>query len=273
MAIAIKEKMSWVPFQIEIMYENQKLGIGTAFSYLHNEQTYLITNWHNASGRHPETLKVINTAAAIPNKFILHYPVDFNKDKSFPNGESKVGWHSFELNLYQDSEPVWYEHPEHGHKVDAVAIPLGISASMLKPANAKELDLEKITLRPSLDVYVLGYPLGLTGGAKLPIWKRGSIASEPDIDLDKLPKFFIDTATRQGMSGSPVYAQQSGYIIPEGGSGPEDAIIGEARRFAGIYSGRVGDDNFQAQLGIVWKESAIIEIINGNKKGASSFTI
>lgn len=265
--------MSWVPFQIELMFEKHNLGIGTAFTYTLNGQTYLITNWHNVSGRHPETLKVIHNDAAIPNKLILHYPIDFNEDKSLPSGESKVGWSSVELDLYQDNVPVWYEHPEHGHNVDAIAIPLGFSGSKLKQANAKELDLEKITLRPSLDIFVLGYPRGMTGGAKLPIWKRGSIASEPDVDIDKLPKFFIDTATREGMSGSPVYAQQSGYIVPEDGVGPKDAIFGEARRFAGIYSGRVGDDNFKAQLGIVWKESAITEIIRGVKKGKSSFEI
>lgn len=273
MPVTIQEKMSWVSFQIELMYEKENLGIGTAFAYELNGQTYLITNWHNVTGRHPETMKAIHKDLALPNKLLLHYPVEFNSDENLPDAESKVGWSSFELDLYEDDLPVWYEHPEHGHNVDAIAIPFGISASMLKPANANELDLTKITLRPSLDVFVLGYPRGMTGGAKLPVWKRGSIASEPDVDLDKLPKFFIDTATREGMSGSPVYAQQSGYIVPEGGAGPKDAIIGEARRFAGIYSGRVGDDNFKAQLGIVWKESAITEIILGEKKGVSSFEI
>ncbi|WP_205849078.1 trypsin-like peptidase domain-containing protein [Natronospirillum operosum] len=274
MPIAIREKMSWVPFQIEIMFENEHLGIGTAFAYLYEDKTCLITNWHNVSGRNSETLKVINKEAAIPNKLILHYPIDMDEDKSTPGAPARIiVWNSFELNLYEDGEPIWYEHPIHRNKVDAVAIPFSLEASNLKPANAEELDLESIILRPSLDVYVLGYPRGMTGGAKLPIWKRGSIASEPDFDLDNLPKFFIDTATREGMSGSPVYAQQSGYIVPEGGAGVDDAIFGEARRFAGIYSGRVGDDTFKAQLGIVWKEDAIVEIILGSEPSISSFEI
>lgn len=270
MPVTIQEKLSWVPFQIDILYEEEKLGVGTAFIYFLNEKTYLITNWHNVAGRHPETLKIIHKDLAIPNKFALHIPIDANKVSGLPKGESKVGWNTFILDLYEGDKPVWYEHPEHGHKVDAVAIPVGIKGCMLTPANSEVLELDKITLRPSLDVFVLGYPRGLSGGAKFPIWKRGSIASEPDIDLDKLPKFYIDTATREGMSGSPVYAQHNGYCIPEGGSGPKDALIGETRRFAGVYSGRVGDDNFKAQLGIVWKERAITEIITGEHQDLSS---
>lgn len=64
------------------------------------------------------------------------------------------------------------------------------------------------------------------------------------------------------MSGAPVYAQEVGCWIPEGTERPEDHVLGKGRRFLGIYSGRVGDDPFQAQLGIVWKPSAIDEIIH-----------
>lgn len=273
MPVTIQEKLSWVPFKIDLRYEDVDFGIGTAFIYSMNNETFLITNYHNVTGRRPDTLRAISPDVALPNKLVLHVPKDANTDTGLPKNESKVGWNALILDLYEDDKPVWFEHPEHGHNVDAVAIPIGIDDCMLQAANSEELELDQITLRPSLDVFVLGYPRGLSGGAKLPIWKRGSIASEPDIDLDKLPKFYIDTATREGMSGSPVYAQHNGYCVPEGSTGPQDALFGEARRFAGIYSGRVGTDDFQAQLGIVWKESAIQEIIVGKHIGKSSFLI
>ena len=57
-------------------------------------------------------------------------------------------------------------------------------------------------LRVSADVFVLGYPRGISGGRGFPI----SIATEPKIDLDGVPKLLIDTATREGMSGGPVIA-------------------------------------------------------------------
>jgi hypothetical protein len=102
----------------------------------------------------------------------------------------------------------------------------------------------------------------MSGGGQLPIWKRATIATEPDFDLDGLPKFYIDTATREGMSGSPVYAQEVGYWLPEGESDQSKATLGKGRRFLGVYSGRLGaDDEFKAQRGIVWKESALISLI------------
>ena len=82
---------------------------------------------------------------------------------------------------------------------------------------------------------------------------------------------YIDTATREGMSGAPIYAQESGFWAPEGKKLPEDGVFGKGHRFIGIYSGRVGNDPFFAELGIVWKEEAIQEIIAAARAGTSSF--
>ena len=113
-----------------------------------------------------------------------------------------------------------------------------------------------------MEAFVIGYPRGMSGGGNFPIWKRATIATEPDLDLDDLPKFYIDTATREGMSGSPVYAQEVGYWLPEGISDPSQASIGKGHRFVGVYSGRLGaEDEFKAQLGVVWKESALISLV------------
>ena len=59
-------------------------------------------------------------------------------------------------------------------------------------------------------MFVLGYPKGISGGRGFPIWKRASIATEPDIQHDGLPKLLVDTATREGMSGAPVVAIADG---------------------------------------------------------------
>ncbi|EHK9050356.1 trypsin-like peptidase domain-containing protein [Vibrio vulnificus] len=271
MAIKVQDKMSWVPIRIEMKFDDTSLSVGTAFMFLHAGKTYLVTNWHNVTGRDSNSLEPLSPYSAIPNKLVLPIPI---ARETMEQGEM-IGWESRELSLYNDDNSIWYEHPEHGHKVDVAVIPLGgIEATKLIAANdTQQLGLEKITVRPSLDAFVLGYPLGISGGAKFPIWKRASIASEPEFDIDDLPKLLIDTATREGMSGSPVFAQATGYIVPEDKPNPNDAIIGEARRFVGIYSGRLGSDTFQAQLGIVWKERAIVEIIEAQKLGKSSFEI
>lgn len=121
------------------------------------------------------------------------------------------------------------------------------------------------------DAFVLGYPLGLDGGPKLPIWKRASIATEPHYDLEHLPKILIDTATREGMSGAPVIAVQRGLIQPRGAKSPAENIFGTVESFLGVYSGRVGDDGLGAQLGIVWKASAVDEIVRNGVQGKTPF--
>lgn len=271
----IQDNLSFVPLRIQMKFNETKLGVGTAFFYLYENKTYLITNWHNATGRSPNDLKPLSQESAIPNLIELPIAYSAKRENPDPSGGENIFWKTYNFSLYEEGIPTWYEHPVHGHKVDAVAFPLeGLNETRLFAANdMNNLNLDKIVLRPSLDAFVLGYPLGITGGANFPIWKRASIATEPDIDIESLPKFLIDTATREGMSGSPVYAQINGHYIPEGKEGLENAIFGEGRRFVGIYSGRLGSDAFQAQLGIVWKEKALIEIIEGKKIGISSYEI
>jgi hypothetical protein len=124
-----------------------------------------------------------------------------------------------------------------------------------------------------MDVYALGFPRGMSGRGVTPIWKRGTIATEPDLDHDDRPIFLIDTATRDGMSGSPVYAQEVGTWLPPGSRDESKRIIGKGRMFVGIYSGRVNaEDEFKAQLGIVWKTRVIEEVILGECIGQNSFT-
>jgi len=271
----ISEELSFVPLPIFMYFKDAILALGTSFVYLYEGQSYFITNWHNVTGREPKTLNPLRKDAALPDRLQIKIPY-LSQDDSETQG---IYWRSSTIRLYKDEgeapiKPVWYEHPQHRHNVDVVAIPInGIEKTRIRPANDPILTLHKIRLRPSLDVFILGFPKGMSGGANFPVWKRGSIASEPDIDIDGLPKVFIDTATREGMSGSPVYAQEVGFWSPEGVTEFGESIIGKGRRFFGIYSGRIGDDTFLAQLGIVWKPTAIEEIIQGAMYGTSSFEI
>ena len=266
----IQESLNYVPVKIRIRFKEINLAVGTAFFFQFKGNTHLVTTWHNITGRNPKNKETLSEVGNIPDNIVLGIPSVKNPDEN----PKQLQWTWKIINLYEDDDhniPVWYQHPEHNERIDIATMPLSeLEATALKPANDQSLDLDNIRLYPSLDVYVLGFPRGMSGGAHFPIWKRGNIATEPDIDIDKLPKIYIDTATREGMSGSPVYAQEVGYWIPEGGTSA-NAVIGKGRRFLGIYSGRVGDDSFLAQLGIVWKERAIIEVIEGNCKGKSSF--
>jgi hypothetical protein len=122
------------------------------------------------------------------------------------------------------------------------------------------------------DVFVLGYPRGLTGGAILPIWKRGTVATEPMFDHNQLPRFLIDTATREGMSGAPVIARANSGSYRNAAGVPVLAMrahgLAPPTKFIGIYSGRIpGAIDLEAQVGIVWKARVIEEIILGGQQG------
>jgi hypothetical protein len=64
---------------------------------------------------------------------------------------------------------------------------------------------------------------------------ESSIASEPDLDVDHLPKLLVDTATRKAMSGSEVFARHSGRLYQIGADTANigQAIIGTSYEFVG----------------------------------------
>lgn len=171
-----------------------------------------------------------------------------------------------------EGRPLWNIHPRWGHRVDVAALPIA------PPANAALFPIETFAdhtytkIAAGDPVAIIGFPRGLglfaTGG----LWKRGSIATEPKVDVDGLPKILVDTATRQGMSGSPVFVVDNvivGDLDPSAAADPHEPWrSAPIYSFLGIYSGRVGEDEFLSQLGIVWKRSVLAEIVRGRTKFA-----
>jgi hypothetical protein len=249
---------------------NHAISSGSGFLYSKDENFYLITNWHNVSGRNPLTGKPLSSEAAIPDLISTLFTT---KSKHEALGKP-IFLEKINLQLYENSKPVWYEHPEHGCKVDVVAIKLNQSLSSkydLQPIN--KIDFEETKERVADEAFIIGYPFFDRSYPQLPIWKKASIASEPDINIDKLPKMLVDTATRHGLSGSPVIMQRHGIHGLVDGKFTDTTIIGTIRTFLGIYSGRIGDDELKAQLGIVWKKSVIEEIISGKVLGSTEISI
>jgi hypothetical protein len=274
-----------VPIEVFPYFNDQPLASGTAFLYRQEGRTFLVTNWHNVTGRNPMTNTHLSARGGLPNKLTLRVQVATRTPDAGP-GTFSINWHWRTVSLYEDethATPIWLEHPQHGSAVDVVAIelPSGFEDTAHLAANDEVLGEPVRDIHiAGADAFVLGFPLRLYGAGKLPLWKRATVASEPNFDIDGLPKVLIDTATRRGMSGSPVFVQKIGTIIPtrlDIENSPQDFgevhIGGVALNFLGIYSASVGREPFEAQLGIVWKERAIQEIIAGGRRGTSSFAI
>jgi hypothetical protein len=151
----------------------------------------------------------------------------------------------------------WLEHPEHGRKIDVVALPLtNVDSTDIYPHDpwAEGPD---VAAHVTEGVSIVGFPFGITGGGFLPIWTRGFIATEPMINFNDLPLFLIDSRTRQGQSGSPVlFFNNGGSVAMRDGS--THFFSGPVEKFLGVYSGRI---NAQSDLGFVWKASGVRDII------------
>ncbi len=205
------------------------------------------------SGLHPATGQPLEPNGAVPDRIEVDLPVMGRRGM----------WATHSIDLWDpQGRPLWLEHPQHGRTVDLAAIrfvcPEGYTHY---PLNTVKFD--EIPVEVAQDVFILGFPLAIAGGGRFPIWKRGSIASEPDLDLDGLPKVLIDTATREGMSGAPVIVQFIGYYAENPDAPSLNDWFGMGRCLLGVYSGRLpGKSESEAQLGIVWKARALLEIID-----------
>jgi hypothetical protein len=156
-----------------------------------------------------------------------------------------------------NDDPIWFEHPVYGNKVDCVALRLTqLDDVELFPYNEYET-APKMRLGPADTVSVIGFPFGIMAGGACAVWATGFVASEPEIDLRDLPLMLIDCRGRPGQSGSPVIAYRTaGSVALEDGSSA--MFSGPVANAIGIYSGRVND---QSDLGLVWKMSAVREIV------------
>lgn len=259
----IVNQYSLASYYVEVFFNEIKLSNATCFFTKRNGTRYLITNWHVVSGKDADTMQCLNKNAAIPNKFHIYLPQ--KTDDNNANFDDEF----IELDLYDmDGNPVWHDMKRNGQMIDIAVIPLkdNIDKYILDIEDAEEPFNENISLRIADEIYVIGFPFGRIGGM-LPIWKKASVASEPSLDLNDMPYFFADTATRSGMSGSPVILYEKRPVVIA------ESLHGKFSKYrtklVGIYSGRIGADTENkndAQLGRVWKAEMLDKIISTFEK-------
>jgi hypothetical protein len=287
----VRSTYSQAPFKISMHDLGGEISTATAFHYLYNEERFIVTNLHNVTGRNFFDGKPLNGLARTPMWIEVHTAIwqapVLTRDRAFVVDRRRV-------EIYSDCaaqlDPLWLEHPELGPKgCDIVAI------KDRKPAQEPEFMHNCVNLISDIRVpvlpgelaFVIGYPRGLKTGFGLPIWKSTFIASEPHYDVEiagtRLPAFFLDGYTREGMSGSPVFARYRGmwdlkdpYKLvnpdePNFWSREDIAINGsEGTEFIGIYSGRIPEKEGEAALGLCWRKDAIERVCSGHFASGSS---
>jgi hypothetical protein len=252
-AAAIDEySVATVP--IELFFNTTNLGLATGFVWEEPGRFFLITNWHNVSGKDVFTKKHTSGTAAEPNSLRVWW-----------NQKGQLGAKFANVETIRDpaNTPLWLVHPQHGNDIDVVALPIAPHPNAeMYPIN--KMSRTALLLQVGMDVHVLGYPFGIGIGG-FPVWKRGSIASEPEVFPPGQLHMLIDTASRPGMSGSPVIRRSWGTHQMRGGGITMGATT--ATELIGVYSGRItSTDPLDAQLGIAWPARLIMEIASGGRR-------
>ncbi|CEL29048.1 hypothetical protein [Pseudomonas fluorescens] len=271
---------------LTMRFERTTLAIGTGVVYERDGKYYVVTAWHNLTGRHPDNLKFQSSQNAVPDNVVVNLVVSHP-----PFGATRM---SVILPLADEDKSLFLIHPTRWPRVDVVAIPFDpmgnfkfeywnsdnqIVEGLISLLNTdvptelcpiqRYLVPDKTIIDKWMDnvevteeLFIPGYPHNVQDDYSQPVWKRATIASSVQKGFNGQPKFLIDSASKSGMSGSPVlYYSPKGSISIGGGNyrfGTDVAIL------VGVYVGREAvTDKADPQIGIVWHRSVIDEIIDG----------
>ena len=247
MAIGIL-KSSVQSLYILLLKDDRPLYSGTAIVVMSQYGPLLVTSRHLVTGRNQDTNRILSPSDEIPNQMKIAH-----------NRRDELGeWVIREEKLYdQNGTPRWAEHPRLRGSANIVVLPL------LDVFDVEFFPYDLENTGPDLvvgltdPVNIIGYPFGLRGGLSFPVWANGFIASEPAVDQFDLPTFLIDCRSRPGQAGSAVVAHSNGgSMIMSGGEYKE--FNGPVTKLLGVFGGRL---NRESDLGIVWRLSAIREIV------------
>ncbi|MCY3957960.1 MAG: trypsin-like peptidase domain-containing protein [Chloroflexi bacterium] len=274
------------PFQVLMLDSQGVIGLGTAFFYEHAAENFIITNWHNVVGKHPYTGEALHDERS-PSLMAAKWP-SLEGIEDLGDGLLRTHFQAQPISIEDEGQPLWFEHPEFGSVCDVVAIPFQ------KPDNwppvthkaANKIEEGSIPIRPGTSVAVIGFPLGLSTGPGLPLFKTGCLSSIPGFEIRlggefspvgglksgiRTPALLLDVHTLPGMSGSPVFAEHSGLWNPadplaSGITG--NSVIGTGRMFLGCHSSRVLGLEDRSGLGLCFGEDVIKEICQARFPGS-----
>jgi len=265
--------LSVTSVMLQMQFEEQLLAKGTGWFWRLPDGIALVTAWHNLSGLHHTKRVPLSRHGGMPDRMRFHYMA--REPQTFQDAE---------IPLYLDAdrkEPRWFVHPVYGSYLDMAFLMLNMEGGDVGCVNDTVPALSE-QAKPAHDVFAIGYPQGINMLSVFPVWKRGSIASDPDIPVEGHPKFFVDMAGRGGLSGAAVFRIQRGTILEPTADG-HVVGFGEKTEFIGLYSGRAADQlpadvrsGESSDLGFVWRADVVLEMLNGRtldeqpeiKKGA-----
>lgn len=236
---------------------DERLGTGTGFVVGEPGSRFLVSNRHVVVGRKPGSNEYQDSRGRQPTRIQV-----ISLDERFTTAEADIPIFT------EDREPLWFEHPTLMHELDLVCLPVDDDLHQHTPTERMHVLEMPVRITVTDPVIVTGFPLGFHGGFRgLPVAVTGMIATHPKLSVDaddRLPRFLIDSRTRAGLSGAPVFFYPNGQmVITESGT----TVANSPRKsfeLLGIYCGRVHE---QADLGYVISTTAIKQMIANPKRG------
>jgi hypothetical protein len=236
--------LSVVSLSLKIFRNEAQIGTATGFVLKKNDKNYLVTNRH-----------VVIACGQDVNPANIGGWICANKLAILHNRLGHLGmWLWVTEDLFdKDGKPRWLEHPTLKGAADLVALPLANTSNVQFYPLDIGLAKTDLVLSPGESLSIVGFPFGLAQEGGLPIWKTGTIASDLDINYGGKPVFLVDTTSRPGMSGSPVYAIRTGAISTKTALRVSSGLTVE---FLGVYSEQIP----AAELGGVWKAEVLMAL-------------
>jgi hypothetical protein len=190
------DPFSLVTVPVQQLANGKPLNSATAFVWWQGQQYYLITNWHVVTGRNHQT----GALETIVRPDALHAQFNLATGTFGKRGAPLVAGLSCSKSQDRCAIPL----PMRGDEFLLDLYPINLITS--KP----------LRIRVGMEVFILGYPFGASPPA-FPVWKRRTIASEPDLVRLTQGYYLVDTASRPGMSGAPVILRSWTNDFIEGG--------------------------------------------------------
>lgn len=264
------EHISMITTPVLLLKGDTIVSQGTGFYYALQDTTknanviFLVTNYHVLTGSAPYEKK-----SPIGDNIVFF----FHKDETNTGNLKQVRFPLFT----KSKDPTWIAskiYPD----ADVAIVPLvsGLYQDCKVFGISEDWTKAPIKIRPTSRITLVGYPYGYEDTVNaLPIWKTGSIASEPHVDFSGKPLFVVDVSAFPGMSGSPTFAVSYGtYELEKGGT-----AVGGVQKFLGIYASMemLQEKKFleelqtgkrqgiiiteSLQLGHIWKAQLIIDMV------------
>lgn len=243
------DHLSLLTTPIILLKGDTRVSQGTGFYYVQPDSekklsaVFLVTNFHVLTGSSPSEKK-----PPIGDNIIFYC----HQDENTPGKVKQL-----RLPLFtKKNDPIWIASKEFPNAdIGIIPLPSGLIADCKIYGISEEWAGGDIAVRPTSTVTLLGYPYGYFDTVNfLPIWKTGSVASEPKFDFEGKPLFLVDISAFPGMSGAPAFAIAHGTYQTEDGN---TAVGSSIRKFLGIY----------ASMQMLTEKKFLEQIESGKKPG------